>query len=299
MQSRAAHRSTGIRLRSVLALALLAVVAACSMLRVGYNNADTLLIYTLDDYFDLDTPQEDLVKERARALLAWHRATQLRGYADLLEEAGRRVEAQVSADEVLALNLEFNRRLVAIGDRAALDLGTIALTLQPAQLDRFAVRLTQDNKKVRREVAAAGGEHALERRAKKSAERAREWFGYVSPKQEELIRSALDARADGEEWWVLERERRRAEILGLLRRAQAERPAPEELAGWLREYFARLSDPEEPERRARLAEYRRGNAELIAALVNAASPQQRANLLDKLRGYAEDLAVLASAGQRS
>jgi hypothetical protein len=69
----------GLR-RAVHALAALGVVlllAACSSLRLGYNNADTLLVYSLDSYLNLDDAQQELARERVSELLAWHRSTQL------------------------------------------------------------------------------------------------------------------------------------------------------------------------------------------------------------------------------
>src|SRR5262245_34267393 len=96
MRSRARDRNTGMNLRRVLALAAIVLAAGCSSVRVSYNNADTLLVYTLDNYFDLNKPQQQLVRERVRGLMEWHRATQLREYADVIESAGKRLEHRVT-----------------------------------------------------------------------------------------------------------------------------------------------------------------------------------------------------------
>ena len=53
-------------LRLVVASALL--LAACSSLKLGYNHADTLLLYSLDSYLDLDDRQQELAGERVRRL---------------------------------------------------------------------------------------------------------------------------------------------------------------------------------------------------------------------------------------
>jgi hypothetical protein len=294
MPSRTKDRITGVHLRFLIALAVAALAAGCSSIRLGYNNADTLLVRGLDSYFDLNAPQEHLARESVRKLVAWHRATQLHAYADFIESAGQRVEGRVAADEVLAFNLEMNRKLVAIGTQAAPDLAALALTLQPAQLDHFARKLSEDDAKIRRETAAS--KRSVDKRIRRSIERAEEWFGFVSPQQEELIRSALAQQPDSEDWWVQEREQRRNDLLKLLRRIQAERPAVDEAARWLHEYFALLTEPQDPSRRDRMNEFRHGNAELIAALINAASAEQKAALLKKLHGYAEDFTALASAG---
>jgi hypothetical protein len=295
LRSTAKDRSTGVKLRRVFAAALVVLAAGCSSVRIGYNNADTFLLYTLDNYLDLSGQQQQLVRDRLRTLLAWHRATQLRGSTDVSDGASKRLESRVSGEEIYALNLEMNRRLVLIGDQAAPDLAALALTLRQTQLDRFARKLAEDDAKVRREAARKG---SLEQRLKRSVERTEEWFGSVSPRQLELIRNELATRPDSEDWWLHEREQRRADLLKVLQRIHTEQPTEHEAARWLREYFARIAEPQEPERRTRMTEFRHGNAELIAALINASSAEQKAVLVKKLHGYAEDFATLAAATGR-
>lgn len=298
MRIGARNRSTGITLRALVVLLSAALFGACSAVRLGYDNADTLLLYKLDGYFDLDLQQQQLARDRVRALLAWHRRTQLRGYSELIEAAGRSIETGIAPDDVLALNLEMNRRLITIGEQAAGDLAALALTLQPEQVEHFAAKLADDDEQARHELAPAG-KRPEEARIKRAVARADEWFGSVSPQQVQLIRAAIAARPNSDAWWARERERRRGDLLELLRRVRAEHPPADEAARWLRQYFARLPDPLDAQRRARLMQVRRDNAELIAALVNAATPEQKATLLGKLRGYAEDFTTLASSGGRS
>ena len=59
----------------VLAFAIL--LAACSSLRLAYNNADTLLYWWLDAYVDFDSAQKSEVKNDIDAFFRWHRKTQL------------------------------------------------------------------------------------------------------------------------------------------------------------------------------------------------------------------------------
>src|SRR5262245_48641745 len=98
MPSRAKDRNTGLKPRFLIALAAVALVAGCSSVRLGYNNADTLLVHAFDSYLDLSGPQQQMVRESTRKLVAWHRSTQLHGYADLIESAGKRVEGRVTAE---------------------------------------------------------------------------------------------------------------------------------------------------------------------------------------------------------
>lgn len=299
---RRAHPPAGVRdgvhpaAGWLLALAAALLLAACSSIRFGYNYADTLLLFTLDRYFDLDEEQEQLARERVRNLLAWHRRTQLAGYAAFADEAQRALDAPVTADDILALGRSLNARLVAIGHQAAPDLAQLALSLQAAQVERFAGKLAEGNRKENRLLVRMGGTPTPEERVTRYVERAEDWFGPLDEAQVELIRQAIMRRPGGSDGWLVERERRQREMVGLLARIQRERPAVDTAARWLRDYFAELAEPTSPERRERAAAYRSANAEVLARLINSATPAQRAQAARKLRSYAEDFAVLASEG---
>jgi hypothetical protein len=305
--------STGVRrgralLRASLAALFVLALAACSSIRLGYNNADTLLLYSLDRYFDLDDTQEKLAQERVRALLAWHRRTQLADYAQLLDDAQRRLDASPAAPltgaDVLALQGQMGTRLLTIGQQAAPDLALLARSLSDAQLQYFSDRLAADNAKLRkeREQAARRGDFSAEaqnaERIKRSLERARDWLGPLTREQEDLVRSAAQRRPDGEQRWLEERERRQRALVAVLQRIRVEQLAPDAGAALLTAYFNEIAEPVAAERRASVQSTREANAQLIAQLLNSATPEQKGALIKRLRGYAEDFTVLASQGAR-
>jgi len=279
--------------RFVLAsVALLA--AACSQLQLGYNNADTVIAYSLDSYLDLDDEQERLARSSIAALHRWHRATQLPGYVQLLDEAQRKVAGPVTPADVREFNAGMRRALMAIGEQAAPDLARLALTLKPAQVDRLAERLARDTSKARRELVRFAGPESLEQRVERYVEQAEDWFGTLTPAQRATIRASLERRPEAQEAWMRERESRQRELVAVMARIRAEQPPLATATAWLREYFAQLAEPRDPQRRARLATYREENAELVAQLVNTATPAQRAALAKRLRSYAADLSTLAT-----
>ena len=279
--------------RFVLAsVALLA--AACSQLQLGYNNADTVIAYSLDSYLDLDDEQERLARSSIAALHRWHRATQLPGYVQLLDEAQRKVAGPVTPADVREFNAGMRRALMAIGEQAAPDLARLALTLKPAQVDRLAERLARDTSKARRELVRFAGPESLEQRVERYVEQAEDWFGTLTPAQRATIRASLERRPEAQEAWMRERESRQRELVAVMARIRAEQPPLATATAWLREYFAQLAEPRDPQRRARLATYREENAELVAQLVNSATPAQRAALAKRLRSYAADLSTLAA-----
>jgi hypothetical protein len=291
----AQRRGLAAHARRFILLSVTLLATACSSLKLGYNNADTLLLYSLDSYFDLDDRQEDLARERVRALLGWHRSTQLADYAQLLTEAQRKLDGQVKADEIATLQKQVNARLAVIGDQAAPDLAALALTLTPAQIERFASKLAKESSNARRElVRFAGALESTDKRVQRFTERAESWFGSVNADQAQILRATLAERVTLEAWWMDERERRQHEMAHLLQRIHEEKPPAGEATRRIREYFAQLAEPRDAQRRAALASYRQANAELIARLINAATPAQRTVLAKKLRGYAEDFIALTA-----
>lgn len=276
-----------------LVLTAALALTACSVVRIGYNHADTLIVGTLERYLDLDREQSQWARGRVLAFLDWHRTTQLRDYAALVESARTKVADPVAANDVLAFYMAVNARLVALGERAAPDLAQLARTLTPMQLDRLARELGSDIAKSRRELAKVAGEKALEKRVEEWAERVDTWLGSVSHEQLAMLRSAATERMSDAEWWIGERELRHRDLLAVLRLIQIEHPSETVATEWMRAYLVRLSRPPEADRRAKVEAYRIRNAALIAAVINSATPKQRAHLSARLEKYVEDFDALA------
>jgi len=283
----------GLRL---VALALFALLfAACSTIKLGYNHADTLLLHALDRYVSLSGEQEQIVRQRAGSLMAWHRTTQLNDYAAFIQRTRGSLDDGVTQAEVIEFNEGLNARLAVLGERAAPDAAALALTLTPAQIDHIEHKLVDDNTKARKE-SAKELKQAVDERAKKYAERSEFWLGKLNSEQMRLVRASLADRPVDSLYWIEARERRTRDLVALLRRIQAERPSEETAAVWFRAYFRELASPSNADQRARAEAFRRDNAQLVAQLVNSATPEQRAHLDRKLSGFAAEFVQLASRG---
>ncbi|MFX4002045.1 hypothetical protein ACJBX4_10435, partial [Streptococcus suis] len=71
--------------RRLLLLFLTTVLlAACSMVQVGYNQLDRLIAWRLDDYLPLDSTQRAAVQPALTRWVDWHCSSQLPGYAGWL-----------------------------------------------------------------------------------------------------------------------------------------------------------------------------------------------------------------------
>ena len=288
--------SPGRHMCRALALSMVALLAACSSIKLGYNNADMLLVSSFDDYFNLSSEQETLVRERVDELLIWHRATQLKQYAKLLDDTRNKVDDQVTSDEVLSVHEEIQQNLASLGEQAAPALAPLALTLRSSQIDHLGAKLARDAAKARTELARNERRKNLDDRAQSYAEYAETWFGSLNDAQLAIMRNSLAEVTSRREWWLDERERRQHDLLTVLRRIHDQQPPATVATDWLRHYFAQLRLPAEADRRARLVSFRRSNATLIAQLINSASPKQKAELTRRLQNYSKDFSTLATHG---
>src|SRR5262245_22174693 len=116
----------------VLAFAIL--LAACSSLRLAYNNGDTLLYWWLDAYVDFDSEQKAEVKQDIGDFFRWHRKTQLQDYVQFLQKAQQQLRGNPTSADLMADYVDIRDRTEALLLRSAPDIAELALSLKPDQL---------------------------------------------------------------------------------------------------------------------------------------------------------------------
>ena len=277
----------------VVAFALL--LAACSSLRLAYNNGDTLLYWWLDAYVDFDSEQKAEVKQDIDNLFRWHRKTQLQDYAQVLQHAQQQLKGNPTQADLLADYQDVRRRTQALLVKAAPDIAELALSLKPEQLEQMEKKFNKNNAKFRRENMRGDAEEQNKFRYKKSMEQFELWFGGFSREQEAVIRRASDARPLDNALWLDERIRRQRNILSLARRIMQEKPSKEMAVGWItdliRQSFERM---DQGERKAFFDAYTNSTVELVHTVIRIATPEQKEHAQKRMAGWIKDFNVLAA-----
>ncbi len=278
-------------------LVAILLLQACSAIRLGYGNADSLARWWMDQYLDFTPEQDGLVRERLSRLHAWHRQTQLTDYVTLLRDARGLVDAKPGAPEMLALTESVIRRVRSLADKATPDVADLLASLTPQQIDRMAARLAEKNADYAKAARLADGESGQRKaRLKRLMERAEYWFGDFSTEQEAAIQRLVDAQPTGTQFWYDERLRRQREWLDLARKVQRERPSRVETIALLRDYAERFDMPADPARRVAALGMRRAGAELAAAIHGLTTRAQRDHARTKFDDLIRDLTELAQEG---
>ena len=284
--------------RSIRQFALLLVAAllllGCSGVRLGYDNADSLARWWIDQYLDLGPEQDALARERLARFHAWHRTSQLPDYVALLRQGHKFVAGQPTVADALALGDGIIRRGRMLAEQATPDIADFLPTVSPEQIERMAGRLAEKNADHAKEVRLADGESGQRKaRYKRVLERAEYWFDDFSDEQKAALRQMIDGQSAGSRFWYDERLRRQREWLELVRLVQRERPPRERIIQWLRDYAARFDMPAEPARLAQAQALRRASAELAVAILAMTTPTQRANAQHKLDELIRDFTDLS------
>jgi hypothetical protein len=280
----------------VLAFAIL--LAACSSLRLAYNNADTLLYWWLDAYVDFDSGQKADIKQDIGEFFRWHRKTQLQDYVQFLQKAQRQLHANPTTADLTADYVDIRDRTEALLLRSAPDIAELALSLKPEQLAAMEKKFAKNNADFRKKNMKGDAEDQNKFRFKKSMEQFELWFGGFSDEQEAIIRKASDARPLDNALWLDERMRRQLKIMNLARKIMKEQPSKQVATQWVEELirlgFDRFGIPE---RKAFFDGYTQSTLELVHTVVRISTPEQKAHAHKRMEGWIKDLNTLAAQVQ--
>ncbi len=277
-------------------LLLVALVAGCSALRLTYRQADTLLAWRANDYFDLNPLQKQDLDVRLERLLAWHRYEQLPDYAAFTSAAIAKARPGLKHDDVVWFFDGLKARYRVIVNRSSTDAAEMLATLAPEQIDALQKQWNKVNRKFASENELDGNVEKRKRaRLKKTLDQVQDWTGGLTYEQEQKIAALLDAVPLIEHLRHADRIRRQQEFLQLLKlRANPQEFRPK-LQAWLLDWesgrasaFEKLS-----------GEVYAKRIEFYLAVDKLLTPSQRQIVLHRLQDYVDDFQALAEKPQRA
>jgi hypothetical protein len=275
----------------IIGALLLALLAGCSAVKTGYNNAPSLLYWWLDGYFDFNDAQATPVRRSLEELQAWHRRDELPVYASQLREIQQLAAAPVTPAQVCPQLERVRGYLTRAGLQGAEGLARLAPTMQPEQLRYLTRQFDKHNQSWREEWLDGSPDELLERRLNRTADRYSDFYGRLSEGQMALLRQRLaESGFDPRLAWR-ERLRRQQDLLATLQEHRgADRPA--HVKAEMLALVQRSLEPPDPAVRRQLEQVLQHGCQTLVLLHNSASAEQRRRLAGKLRGYETDLHAL-------
>ncbi|MEK7876641.1 MAG: DUF6279 family lipoprotein [Pseudomonadota bacterium] len=284
------------RCRLILLLLLVALVAGCSALRLTYRQADMLLAWRANEYFDLDPLQKHDLDVRLERLLAWHRYEQLPDYAAFTSAAIAKARPGLRHDDVIWFFEGLKARYRVIVNRGSADAAEMLATLAPEQINALQKQWNKVNRKFASENELDGSVEKRKRaRLKKTLRQIEDWTGGLTYEQEQKIEALLDAVPLIEHLRHADRIRRQQEFLQLLKlRANAQEFRPK-LRAWLLDWESGRA----PAFQLLSGEVYAKRIEFYLAVDKLLTPGQRQIVLHRLQDYVDDFHALAETPQRA
>ncbi len=291
-----ARRSPAACLATWGAIAALAfATAACGMIKIGYQNADTVGLLWIDRYLDLTSEQQAWVKPRLRELVAWHRTTQLPDYAAFAARLQKLAERPITAAEVTALGKQLKQRADTAVEHALPVAADLALRLTPDNISAMEEKFADNDDKFRDDNYVDGDVVKQQKaRYEKTLDRVEEWYGRLNRDQRAELRKLSDARPLDNDILLAERQRRERELVALLTRVQREKPSRAAVVDLMRKYSERFEFSPDRDRRAFQESLRKATEAMDAAIHNLATPAQRERAIGKLQDWIDDFTSLSA-----
>lgn len=275
---------------AILALAL-TLLSGCSTLRIGYEQADHLLAWMADDYFDLDPAQKQDFHVRISRLLKWHRQQQLPDYARFLAEIRQRAQRPLTRDDAAWVVDGAKARFRTLAEYGAADAAEMLATLTPDNIRALEKQFDKVNRKFAREYKVHGSADERKRaRLQRTLKQVREWAGPLTHAQEDRIAALNNAIPNADHLRQQDRQRRQKEFMTLLGQRQDKAQFAAQLRAWLSDWEKGRS----PDYEKALLDIYDKRVALYLEVERLLTPQQREHVLHKLQGYIDDIQSLAA-----
>jgi len=274
-----------------LLVALLAGLSGCSTTRLAYNQADHLVAWMVDDYFDLNSEQEQAFRVRFEHLHAWHRATQLPDYVALLDTVRQRLQAGAGASDADWFMDALKARYRVLVLQSYADAAHLLSTLSDKQLQATRRHFENVNRKyAKSQAVGASADEQQRKRARRQVERIEHWTGPLDATQEARFRELSRGLPLTAEANYQERLQRQAEFLALLH----ERGNTATFAPRLRDWLLEWDRTRSPQHQALYAQYARARAAMYAEVLASLSAEQRRHVDAVIQRYQQSFRELAA-----
>lgn len=281
-----------IRLAGVLGLS--GVLAACSVVKLAYNQAPELAYLQLDTYFDFSDAQTSRVKDELVKVQRWHRSTQLPAYSEFLKKWQGLLPGELDEAKVCSAVDDVRSSLLNISARSEPIVAELAPTLEPQQLKHLQRKFNKLNRDYQRDFIDGTPAERLEKRFDKAVSRAEMLYGTLEEKQRAVLRRQMEQSVFDAGLALAEHRRRQQDALQTLAPLINGAAKLGQAAPAVRAYFERSLNSPNPAYRAYQERFRRDNCKTLALLHNSTTPAQRANAVETLGNYARDFTILAS-----
>lgn len=277
------------RIPGLLAICFAAfLLSSCSRVKIVYNHANLLLEHKAHQYLQLSPQADEKLSQEIKAYMAWHRKEMLPTYASVCRKMAQGFRGAEPEQDNIRLVTPMLSGVWADTVQPMIEpIARAMWSLDQKGIERLAQAYTADSLK-QRQLYLDDPAEADRRRVRKTLDYVTMFAGIPDARQIRQITDATLAVHMPYEAWVTDRERRKRDLLELLRSHQSELLVEAALHDWwLR---SRISGNRVLPGQLDLREVK----QFFLRLTQILTPAQRENTARELESYAAEFDELAS-----
>ncbi len=276
--------------RWVWVAAAVAVLGACSAVKLSYEKADWLLAQWAERYVDLSVQQERALRAELADLRRWHRDQELPLYARAFEDAALQLEAGMTRAQIEQVLATVRSRARILGAHAGKSVTPLLASLSPSQVRAMEARFAADNRRFEKRHLSGDPSELIAQRSAWLISRLEDWVGRLDGTQRAHVDRLVTEFPTLPALRLAERKRRQAALLAAAREGRAGGPAAVRLTALL----ADLEHGRAASVHAAMLQWERAFVDMLVQLEAGLTPAQRARGAQRLREYAADFRELAT-----
>ncbi len=273
---------------------VVALLPACSAIKIAYNQAPDLTYWWLDSYLDFNGQQTPKLRDEINKLFAWHRANQLPKVASLLQKTQALLPGAVGPEQACATFDEVRGLYEAIIDKGLPAVGELVTSLDAEQLQHLERKYQKNNDAYVRDYITGKPDERDAKRLKQAVQRSEMIYGKLDDAQVAAIQRAIQKSSFNAVLGLKERQRRQKDAIETLAKLSTDKPNPQQVQTALRAYLERSTKSPDPVYRAYSEKMVKESCDSFAAVHASTSAEQRANAVVTLKSYEADMRILAA-----
>lgn len=281
--------------KRIAGLVLIALVSACSVVQVVYNQAPHYVYWRMNSAMNLDDAQQELLRSATRGWFAWNRSSQLPQMARFLMQARQDALGDITPELACRRRDEMETWVRAAIERASLQFAQVAVSLSADQIDHLQDHFESINEDF---VDDYLPDDPLERR--EAADKfARRWIEMFydelndSQRQrlsDDIARLPFDARVIHQQQVYFQQR-----LLLLLRQFRAQRASASQAEPQIKALLMDMVVPTDPLRKADMARWIAAGCQMAASVHNRSTVEQRRHASERFRRWQADLLALSGS----
>lgn len=173
---------------SIVFLTVILLLSGCT-LKYAYKQLDWVMAGMVEDYVSLSESQETDVDARIASFLKWHQFTQLKIYAEDLQQIQQYTSLGLDDASAEDIFQRFMRSWEALKQHVAPEMADLFLSLNDKQQKQLFAKLAEQNIELEDEYKEYTEQERYERAGDKMIENFERWLGELNDQQKEVLRS--------------------------------------------------------------------------------------------------------------